>query len=76
LRGGQTGKDSLKDTVELLSKAQIDILGVVLNDIDFRRERCYYAYHYKHYHTYYDEEGADGKKGREKEAGKKSGQLG
>jgi len=73
LRGGQTGKDSLKDTVELLSKAQIDILGVVLNDIDFRRERCYYAYHYKHYHTYYDEEGADGKKGGKKRPERKAG---
>jgi len=62
-------KDSLKDTVELMSKAQTDIIGVVLNDIDFRREPYYYAYQYKYYGKYYDEKG--GKKG-----GKKENQVG
>jgi len=54
VRSGKTSKDSLKDAVELLSNAQTDIIGVVLNDIDFRRERYYYAYQYKYYGKYYD----------------------
>jgi len=56
VRGGRTSRTSLKNAVEILSKAQTEIMGIVLNDIDFRRERYYYAYHYKYYHKYYDEE--------------------
>jgi len=71
VRGGKTSKDSLKDAAELLSKAQTDIIGVVLNDIDFRRERYYYAYQYKYYGKYYDEEGAEGtKRGGKNKQGK------
>jgi len=65
VRSGKTGKDSLRDAVELTGNAQTDIVGIVLNDIDFKRERYYYAYQYKYYGTYYDEKG--GKKGGEKE---------
>ena len=71
VRGGKTSKDSLKDAAELLSKAQAAIIGVVLNDIDFRRERYYYAYQYKYYGKYYDEEGAEGtKRGGKNKQGK------
>lgn len=56
VRGGRTSRTSLKNVVEIFSKAQTEIMGIVLNDIDFRRERYYYGYHYKYYHTYYDED--------------------
>jgi len=66
VRGGKTSKDSLKDTVELLSKAQTDIIGVVLNDIDFRRERYYYASQYKYYGKYYDDKGGTKREGKKR----------
>jgi len=70
VRSGKTSKESLKDAVELTSNAQTDIIGVVLNDIDFRRERYYYAHQYKYYGKYYDEKGED------KKGGKKETQVG
>jgi len=72
VRGGKTSKDSLKDAVELLTKAQTDIIGVVLNDIDFKRERYYYGYQYKYYGKHYDEGGAEGKKGGKKRQERKA----
>jgi len=66
VRGGKTSKDSLKDAVELLSKAQTDIIGVVLNDIDFRRERYYYASQYKYYGKYYDDKGGTKREGKKR----------
>lgn len=77
VRGGKTSRTSLKDSVEILSKAKTEIMGIVLNDIDFRRERYYYAYHYKYYGKYYGEEGADelkvGIQNSRKTPGKESG---
>ncbi len=58
VRGGKTPQPSLKSSVELVSRAQAQVVGIVLNDIDFRRERYYYAYNYKYYDKYYGEEGA------------------
>jgi capsular exopolysaccharide synthesis family protein len=63
-RGGKTTRSSLTNTVELLSKGRIGIMGIVLDDIDFRRERYYYAYQYKYYGKYYNEEMAERKKVR------------
>jgi Mrp family chromosome partitioning ATPase len=63
-RGGKTTRSSLTNTVELLSKGRIGIMGIVLDDIDFRRERYYYAYQYKYYGKYYDEERTERKKVR------------
>jgi capsular exopolysaccharide synthesis family protein len=65
VRGGRTPQPSLKNSVELLTRAQAQVVGIVLNDIDFRRERYYYAYQYKYYGKYYDEKGG-GKKGGKK----------
>jgi tyrosine-protein kinase Etk/Wzc len=75
VRGGKTTRASLKNTVELLSKARTEIMGIVLNDIDFKRERYYYAYHYKYYRKYYGEEGTEGRKvtRRSKAVDKKKG---
>ena len=72
VRGGFTTKASLRNTVEHLRKANTDIMGVVLNDVDFSRERYYYAYHYKYYKSYYAY-GEEGEKasGKAKHAGRK-----
>jgi tyrosine-protein kinase Etk/Wzc len=72
VRGGSTSRTSLKNTVEIFSKAQISIMGIVLNDVDFRRERYYYGYHYKYYHKYYDEEQTETLKIRDSKSLKKA----
>jgi polysaccharide biosynthesis transport protein len=52
VRGGRTSRGSLQNVVDVLSQAGARILGVVLNDVDFKRERYYYYYHYEHYYAY------------------------
>jgi len=64
VRGGKTTQASLKNVVELLSKTQTEIIGIVLNDIDFRRERYYYYYNSKHYYKYYGKEEGETLEGR------------
>ena len=51
VRAGKTSRGALRNVADLLSKSRTEILGVVLNDIDFKRERYYYYYH--HYRDYY-----------------------
>jgi tyrosine-protein kinase Etk/Wzc len=65
VRGGRTTRGSLESVVDTLSQAGTRILGVVLNDVDFKRERYYYYYNYEHYYAY-SEESAEtpGKRGR------------
>jgi capsular exopolysaccharide synthesis family protein len=60
-RGGRTGRSALRRAADQLAAAGTGIVGVVLNDIDFRREHYYYYYSYGyHYARYqaYSEEGA------------------
>jgi len=59
VRAGKTSRTSLEDTVEMLSVARPEILGVVLNDIDFSRGRYYHAYRYKYFSKDHDKEGAE-----------------
>ena len=49
VRGGKTSRTSLEAAVELLSNAKTEIMGIVLNDVNFRRERFYSAYSSKYY---------------------------
>jgi tyrosine-protein kinase Etk/Wzc len=65
VRGGRTSRGSLQNGVDVLSQTGARILGVVLNDVDFKRERYYYYYHYEHYYAYSDQTSeAPGKLGR------------
>jgi tyrosine-protein kinase Etk/Wzc len=65
VRGGRTSRGSLQNGVDVLSQTGARILGVVLNDVDFKRERYYYYYHYEHYYAYSDQSSeAPGKLGR------------
>lgn len=49
-RGGKTTRPALKNTVDLLSKDGVTTMGVVLNDLDSRRQRYYYGYQYNAYY--------------------------
>jgi succinoglycan biosynthesis transport protein ExoP len=59
VRGGQTSRSALKNSMDLLANAQSKILGIVLNGIDFKRERYYYDYHSKYYSSYYGHDEKD-----------------
>jgi Mrp family chromosome partitioning ATPase len=49
VRGGHTSRRSLKDSLGLLNNARAEILGIVMNGINFRRER--YHYYYSKYYS-------------------------
>jgi tyrosine-protein kinase Etk/Wzc len=61
VRGGQTSRSALKNSMDLLNNSRGKVLGIVLNGIDFKRERYYYDYHSKYYSSYYghDEKGPE-----------------
>jgi tyrosine-protein kinase Etk/Wzc len=61
VRGGQTSRSALKNSMDLLNNCRSKVLGIVLNGIDFKRERYYYDYHSKYYSAYYghDEKGPE-----------------
>ena len=52
VRGGRTSRGSVQNGVDLLNQTGARILGVVLNDIDFKRERYYYYYHSQYDYGY------------------------
>jgi non-specific protein-tyrosine kinase len=60
IKPGATKMEAARQAVEQLQRAGANILGVVLNEVDFGRSRYSY-YHYKgyyySYHYYYDESG-------------------
>ena len=55
-RAGATEKGALRYAVEQLDRVRAPILGAVLNDIDFKRDRHYssdygrYGYYYQYYY--------------------------
>lgn len=53
IRCGKTSRDSISKSVRQLKNIQANIIGMVLNDVDFRKDSYYYQYYYKHY--YYKE---------------------
>ena len=53
VRAQRTSRKALKSAVELLAQVKTPVMGIVLNDIDFKQERYYYGYHYKYYRSYY-----------------------
>lgn len=60
VRGGKTNRTALKNASDLLAKTRSEVLGVVLNDIDFKRERYYYYSQY-YYQGYYSDSEDDPK---------------
>jgi Mrp family chromosome partitioning ATPase len=49
-------QDAAKQAKALLEKVKAKILGVVLNNVDIKREGYYYYYHYYNYSKYYNTE--------------------
>jgi Mrp family chromosome partitioning ATPase len=46
VNAGVVTRDAAKQTKALLKKAKAKILGVVLNNVDIKREGYYHYYHY------------------------------
>lgn len=61
--GGETGRESIRKTVQNIQGVGGKILGVVLNNVDLSRKSSYYYYH-PYYDYYYGEKGARKKTGR------------
>ena len=55
INAGNTTRKALGMTIEQLELVEARILGVVLNNVDFRRDRYYYYYYY-YYSPYEDKE--------------------
>lgn len=63
-RGGKTTKSALKNLAERFAVGDTRILGVVMNDIDYEKDRYYYAhYGYSYYNSYYGDDPENEKKG-------------
>lgn len=62
VKGGSTPREPIRRVISQLSDVNARLLGVVLNNVDFRKERYYYQYYYRYYYSYYGEEGSSGKK--------------
>jgi len=56
LNVGTVTRDAAKQAKALLEKAKAQILGVVLNNVDIKREGYYNYYHYYNYNKYYNPE--------------------
>jgi len=54
IRCGVAPRDAVSKSIQQLIQVQANILGAVLNAVDFRKDSYYYQYYYKHY--YYKEE--------------------
>lgn len=62
VKSGQTRKDAVKQALKQIETVNGKVLGVVLNFVDFKKERYYYSYYHKYYNYYYDREGTKKKK--------------
>jgi len=56
LNVGMVTRDAAKQAKALLEKTKAKILGVVLNNVDIKREGYYYYYHNYNYSKYYNTE--------------------
>jgi len=58
LQAGKTKRQVANQAKEMLERLNINIFGVVLNNVDYSRRYGYYYYYY-HYHHYYSQEKND-----------------
>jgi capsular exopolysaccharide synthesis family protein len=54
VKAGMVNREMIKKVVEQLRLTQANLLGIVLNDVDTKREG-YYKYYHKYYSKYYGE---------------------
>ncbi len=52
VKTGHVNRDMVQKAVEQLQMAQANVIGVVLNEVDIKREG-YYKYYHKYYSRYY-----------------------
>ena len=55
VKSGQVNRELIKKAVDQIRLAQANLVGVVLNQVDVKREG-YYKYYHKYYSQYYGEE--------------------
>jgi len=55
VKAGLMNRELVKNTVDQLKLAQANLLGIVLNRVDLKREG-YYKYYHKYYSKYYGED--------------------
>jgi capsular exopolysaccharide synthesis family protein len=55
IKASDTTRDHAKRALEHLHDVHARVLGVILNQVDFSKERHYYSYYYKYYYYYSDE---------------------
>ena len=53
-KAGLMNRELVKNAVESLNAAHSNVLGIVLNQVDVKREG-YYKYYHKYYSSYYGE---------------------
>jgi capsular exopolysaccharide synthesis family protein len=58
LHAGKTKQQTANQAREMLERLNINIFGVILNNVDYSRRYGYYYYYY-HYHQYYSREEKD-----------------
>jgi len=58
LHAGKTKQQIANQAKEMLERLNINIFGVILNNVDYSRRYGYYYYYY-HYHQYYSREEKD-----------------
>ncbi|MBN2374291.1 polysaccharide biosynthesis tyrosine autokinase [bacterium] len=56
IHGGDTGRELVRRSIDLLKGAQAHILGATINNIDVAKKSYYYYYQY-YYYSYYGDEG-------------------
>ncbi|MCF8062817.1 MAG: polysaccharide biosynthesis tyrosine autokinase [Deltaproteobacteria bacterium] len=56
IKAGQLNREMVKKAVDQIHHTQANLIGVVLNDVDTKREG-YYKYYHKYYARYYGEGG-------------------
>jgi capsular exopolysaccharide synthesis family protein len=54
IRAGQINRELIKKAVDQIRHTQANLIGVVLNEVDVKREG-YYKYYHKYYAKYYGE---------------------
>ncbi len=64
VKASETTRDSAQRALEHLSDVRARVLGAVLNQVDFQKERYYYGYYYRYYYYYTDDGDRQRRRGR------------
>ncbi|TLD41474.1 MAG: Tyrosine-protein kinase EpsD [Candidatus Jettenia ecosi] len=56
IKSNKTTKDAARKAIDHFSDMRDKLLGVVINDVDFSRDKYYYQYYYQYYYHYGEKE--------------------